>query len=133
MRVTKAIREYIEKAVTEKVEEHYSFEKATANMQDEIFKEYSEKAKKAAIAAAVAVYKEAAEEYPDFICLKEEHLKKNLSLSGVSWVFYLNSSRPCSDYRSRMKKEINEKVQDIIVTLELGGNKADLDRMLSEI
>jgi hypothetical protein len=32
-----------------------------------------------------------------------------------------------------MHDEVNEKVQDIIVTLELGGNKADLDRMLSEL
>ena len=32
-----------------------------------------------------------------------------------------------------MNNEVDEKVQDIIVTLELGGNKADLDRMLNEI
>ena len=32
-----------------------------------------------------------------------------------------------------MAEEVNKAVDNIIVTLELGGNKADLDRMLSEL
>ena len=37
------------------------------------------------------------------------------------------------NWSRRMYDEVSEKVQDIIVALELGGNKADLDRMLSEL
>lgn len=132
MRVTKTIREYIEKAVTEKVTKRYEVEAEEAKRQADILNEYTEKAEQAAIAAAVAVYEEAKNKYEEIISLDVKEYK-NLSLNGVRWAFDLNPSRPCSDYRSRMKKEINEKVQDIIVTLELGGNKADLDRMLSEI
>jgi hypothetical protein len=43
---------------------------------------------------------------------------------------YLNSVHK---WESRMRNEIQEAVQNIIVALELGGNKADLDRMLSEL
>ena len=43
---------------------------------------------------------------------------------------YINSVHK---YAGRMHDEIQETVQNIIVTLELGGNKADLDRMLSEL
>ena len=31
------------------------------------------------------------------------------------------------------RKAVNQKIEDIIVTLELGGTKADLEKMLSEI
>ena len=36
-------------------------------------------------------------------------------------------------WRNRARTEIKEKVEDIIVTLELGGTKEDLERMISEI
>lgn len=37
------------------------------------------------------------------------------------------------NWNNRARAEIKEKVDDIIVTLELGGTKADLERMISEI
>ena len=36
-------------------------------------------------------------------------------------------------WESRYSEEVDKIVDNIIVTLELGGNKADLDRMLNEI
>jgi hypothetical protein len=36
-------------------------------------------------------------------------------------------------WRQRMREEINEKCEEIIVTLELGGTKAELMQMLAEI
>ena len=35
--------------------------------------------------------------------------------------------------RDNRRKAVNKKIEDIIVTLELGGTKADLEKMLSEI
>ena len=35
--------------------------------------------------------------------------------------------------KNERQKAINSKIEDIIVTLELGGTKADLERMLAEI
>jgi hypothetical protein len=35
--------------------------------------------------------------------------------------------------KSERQKTIHEKIDDIIVTLELGGTKADLERLLAEI
>lgn len=42
-----------------------------------------------------------------------------------------NSSK--HNWQNRAEAEVKEKVTDIIVTLELGGTKVDLDKMLSEI
>ena len=44
---------------------------------------------------------------------------------------HMNSS--VHNWQNRARAEIKEKVDDIIVTLELGGTKADLERMISEI
>jgi hypothetical protein len=35
--------------------------------------------------------------------------------------------------KENRRKAVNQKIEDIIVTLELGGTKADLEKMLSEI
>ena len=44
------------------------------------------------------------------------------------------ATRNASDLdRQARQKAINEKIDDIIVSLELGGTKADLEKMLAEI
>ena len=57
-------------------------------------------------------------------------------LSNLSYAVTLknrHAAHSIHHWSDRMREEINKIVDDIIVTLELGGNKADLDRMLSEI
>jgi hypothetical protein len=48
-------------------------------------------------------------------------------------IYLTENANEIYKWRVAFQKEVDEKVQNIIVTLELGGNKADLDRMLSEL
>ena len=134
MRVTKAVREYIAKQVRAKIEKKYEWEKNEAQRIRDIRNDIGNRARQAAYDAAVAVLREA-EQYPDLF--EYEELKySNFDIwrlcDGITLkdACYINSVHK---YAGRMQDEIQETVQNIIVTLELGGNKADLDRMLSEL
>ena len=83
--------------------------------------------------AAAAVFAEA-KEYGDIFELDEDSIRKAyLSCYrpiGIKDFCYTDSVHK---WESRYAAEVNKIVDNIIVTLELGGDKADLDRMLSEI
>lgn len=133
MRVTKRVEDYIREQVKAKVTLKYEAEKAESERIFSIKNDIESRASKAAIKAAMAVYAEA-KEYGDIFELNEDSIQKA----------YLSCYRPISlkdfcyidsvhKWESRCSAEVSKIVDDIIVTLELGGNKADLDRMLSEI
>ena len=134
MRVTKAVREYIEKQVRAKIEQKYEWEKNESQRIRDIKNDIGARARKAAYDAAVAILRET-EQYPDLFEYEELNYS-NFSIrtlcSGITLkdACYINSVHK---WANRMYDEVDEKVQDIIVTLELGGNEADLDRMLSEL
>lgn len=130
MRVTKNIKEYINKKVTEKISVKYETERLEAERQEKIRSEILE----AAAEAAEKVYRDIVENAVnniDFLEFNEESLPYFYHARCVTIKdrVYVDSVH---GYRTRMHKEITEKVDEIIVTLELGGNKEDLDRMLSE-
>lgn len=133
MRVTKKIEGYIREQVKARVMPKYEAEKAESKRIISIKNDIESRASEAAKQAAIAVYAEV-KEYSDIFELDENSIKRA----------YLNCYHPIDikDFRyidsvhkweSRYAAEVNRAVDDIIVTLELGGNKADLDRMLSEI
>lgn len=134
MRVTKAVREYIEKQVRAKIEQKYEWEKNEAQRIRDIKDDIGARARKAAYDAAIAVLREA-EQYPDLFEYEEMQFSKfdiwrlteGITLKDGC---YVNSVHK---YSVRMHNEAQDAVQNIIVALELGGNKADLDRMLSEL
>lgn len=134
MRVTKAVREYIEKQVRAKIEKKYEWEKNEAQRIRDIRDDIGARARKAAYDAAVAILREA-EQYPDLFEYEEMkfanfdiwRLCDGITLKDACYITSVHK------YGGRMHNEIQETVQNIIVTLELGGNKADLDRMLSEL
>lgn len=134
MRVTKAVREYIEKQVRTKVEQKYEAEKNESKRIKDIKADIETRAAEAARQAAIAIFMEA-KNYEDVLDFDEKFVQ-DIYMSGSSRVLdfkdrvYQNSVH---NWYRRMHDEVEEKVQDIIVTLELGGNKADLDRMLSEL
>ena len=133
MRVTKKIENYIREQVKAKVMPKYEAEKAESKRIIGIKNDIESRASEAAREAAMAVYEEA-KEYGDIFELDEDSIRKA----------YLSCYRPISikdfcytdsvhKWDSRYSAEVNKIVDDIIVTLELGGNKADLARMLSEL
>ena len=133
MRVTKKVENYIREQVKAKVMPKYEAEKAESKRIIGIKNDIESRASEAARQAAMAVYAEA-KEYGDIFELDENSIRKAyLSCYhpiGIKDFCYTNSVHK---WESRYSAEVNKAVDDIIVTLELGGNKADLDRMLSEL
>ena len=133
MRVTKKVENYIREQVKAKVMPKYEAEKAESARIIDIKNDIESRASKAAKEAAMAIYAEA-KEYSELFELDEHSIERS----------YFNCYHPINikdfcytdsvhKWESRYAAEVNKIVDNIIVTLELGGNKADLDRMLSEI
>lgn len=133
MRVTKKIESYIREQVKAKIMPKYEAEKAESKRIIGIKNDIENRASEAAKQAAAAVFAEA-KEYGDIFELDEDSIRRAyLSFYrpiGIKDFCYTDSVHK---WESRYSAEVNKIVDDIIVTLELGGNKADLDRMLSEI
>lgn len=130
MRVTKTVKEYIEKKVAEKVYVKYEAEELEAKRQHEEINNF------------IKELEDTMNEYVDkhIKMFVEEHPYAERGTRERLVYFYntinivdrhMNSS--VHNWQSRARAEIKEKVDDIIVTLELGGTKADLERMISEI
>ena len=133
MRVTKKVENYIREQVKAKVMPKYEAEKAESKRIINLRNDIENRACEAAKQAAMAVFAEV-KEYDDIFELDENSIRKAyLSCSrpiGIKDFCYTNSVHK---WESRYAEEVNKIVDNIIVTLELGGNKADLDRMLSEL
>lgn len=131
MRVTKTIREYIEKKVWEKIDAKYEAEKLEAERQNKIKNEILE----AASEAAERVYRETiinAAQNIDFLEVHEDRMP-NIYRSNCIDIKDRCYTNSVHHWRDRARSEWREKVDNIVVTLELGGTKNDLDKMLSEI
>ena len=134
MRVTKKVENYIREQAKAKIAPKYEAEKAEAKRIIDLQSDIQRRAAEAAKQAAIAVLSEA-KEYSD-VLEYNEHEAERMYMGSINYVVtlkdrcYVHSIHHWSD---RMRDEVNKIVDDIIVTLELGGNKADLDRMLSEI
>lgn len=133
MRVTKKVENYIREQVKAKIMPKYEAEKAESKRIIGIKNDIENRAYEAAKQAAAAVFAEA-KEYGDIFELDEDSIRKAyLSCYrpiGIKDFCYTDSVHK---WDSRYTAEVNKIVDDITVTLELGGNKADLDRMLSEL
>ena len=133
MRVTKKVESYIREQVKAKIMPKYEAEKAESQRIIGIKNDIENRACKAAKQAAMAIFAEA-KEYGNIFELDEDSIRKSyLSCYhpiGIKDICYIDSVHK---WDSRMAEEVNKAVDNIIVTLELGGNKADLDRMLSEL
>ena len=133
MRVTKKVENYIREQVKAKVMPKYEAEKAESKRIIDLRNDIESRACEAAKQAAMTVFAEA-KDYDDIFELDEDSIRKAyLSCYrpiGIKDFCYTESVHK---WESRYTEEVNKIVDNIIVTLELGGNKADLDRMLSEL
>jgi hypothetical protein len=134
MRVTKKVENYIREQVRARVMPKYEAEKAEVKRITDLQADLQRRAAEAAKQAAIAILSEA-KNNADVLDYNEYEADR-MYMSNLSYVVtlkdrcYVDSVHHWSD---RMRDEVNKIVDDIIVTLELGGNKADLDRMLSEL
>ena len=133
MRVTKKVENYIREQVKAKVMPKYEAEKAESKRIINLKNDIENRASDAAKQAAIAIFNEA-KQYSDIFELDESSVRKAY-LSCYNPIRIKDSCYTDSVHKweSRYAEEVNKIVDNIIVTLELGGNKADLDRMLNEI
>ena len=126
MRVSKAVKNYIENEVAKR------FPKTERELQHEQNKDIVSKAnqeieKRVAI-ALTSIMADVAKEYgiTDEIAIRRYERNYFDTWDCVS---HKNAN---TDRRAR-EEQINKTIENIIVTLELGGTKADLEKMLAEI
>lgn len=138
MRVTKTVKEYIQKEVAARMEKRYADEAAEAKRQYDLKESINE----AALAAAAATYEQYvrqaieannAESFLGFSVYGNKIELRPGYHSNELVLFNESNDSSVHSWRRRMREEIAEKCDEIIVTLELGGTKAELLQMLSEI
>lgn len=134
MRVTKTIKDYVTRMVSEIYSEPTEEEKAYSALEEAIsaerdrinekFRPIIEKDMEAFNLANGLTKENGGLIFKDegYICLYSSYRLRNSELG----------QRRIKVKEAREKK-INEAIENIILTLELGGNKADLDRMLNEL
>jgi flagellar biosynthesis component FlhA len=129
MRVSKTVREYIEKQVCARYPKSENELKAEqikdlVNQANQEMTELMDKAKREISNQIIAKYG-----------LTEEMGEQ--SQSAYQDYKFNNFNSPleikANTDRQNRRQAVNQKIEDIIVTLELGGTKADLEKMLAEI
>lgn len=127
MRVSKTVREYIEKQVASKfpktdIELFQEQQEQIASKMNQEYYDRVEKAKAEIIASIAKEYE-----------IHEEEIVIRNNYGNVFSTFNTPTAMKANTAKSERQKAINEKIADIIVALELGGTKADLERLLAEI
>ena len=127
MKVSKTVREYIEKQVASKfpkteIELYQEQQEQIASKMNQEYYDRVEKAKAEIIASIAQEYE-----------INEGDIAIRNNYGNVFSTFNTPTAMKANTAKSDRQKAIKEKIDDIIVTLELGGTKADLEKMLAEI
>ena len=127
MRVSKTVREYIEAQVANKFPKTESelYYEQTKEIVSKASREYEERLEK----AKQEIAEQVAQEYG----IVEDMAKINLHWCNPYETCGTKVRTQAETDGVERRKAINKKINDIIVTLELGGTKADLEKMLAEI
>lgn len=137
MRITKTIREYIEKEVKARVEPKFEAEKVEAKRQEAALNDFLEGASKAAEVAWTNYFEEHFSEIADF-CEDNRRTQYGTNIP----TFYNGRAAAIKDkcystsihrWYEHIREESKRLVDEIIVELELGGTKAELMEMLEKI
>lgn len=135
MKVTKNIKEYIEKEVSTRLASKYEADKQTAEYENRIEREVWEEA----LAAMQKAYDEVmAKAFAEHGFLKNLHNETNGRCVEITKhrAFAIQDRHNINSvhrWESRKHEEAAAISKDIIVTLELGGTKAELMEMLEKI
>ena len=126
MRVTKIIKEYVEETVNgiydpiiENCSKDYSEKKnEVEEILEKMVSEFDTAAKKVIKEHGLTI---------NLWCGREEHIVYHTCNFGDK------EYKSVTDKRNELRDEKRRKIQDILVNLELGGTKAELDEMLKNI
>lgn len=135
MRVTKTIREFIEKEVSNRLDAKYAAEKEEASFQVKVAQEVED----AAMDAAQKAYDEyMADAFAQYGFLEDLHTDKErrcveLSRSTSFGIKDRLNYNNVQCWRRRKTDEARSIVNGIIVEMELGGDKATLMAMLDKV
>lgn len=127
MRVTKTVRDYIAKQVASKFPktEIELYQEQQEQIASKMNQEYYDRVEK----AKAEIISNLAKEYE----INEGDIAIRNNYGNVFSTFNTPTAMLANTAKSERQKAIYEKIDDIIVTLELGGTKADLERLLAEI
>ena len=133
MRVSKTVKDYITREVNKRVKARYADEQAIAEKQDKAIQAFREACMQYAQEAYNAYFDEHFNEIKDFTedMRKEGHF--GVSVYGYPVRMKPETCTTINQLNTKIRAEANEIIDNIIVTLELGGNKSDLEQMLSNI
>lgn len=133
MRVTKTIREFIEREVSLRIASKYEADEKEAKRQNDAIDKFREDCADAAKKAFNAYFDAHFHEIADFA--SDERQKSYIN-------FYSNNSVVIRDriytnsvhgWSNRKRAEAKKLVDEIIVEMELGGTKAELMELLNKI
>ena len=128
MRVSKVVREYIEKQVNAR------YPKTENEIKADEIKDIISKANQEMLELIEKAKQEISNQIIKKYGLTEEMGKQDNRYHDYRFDYW-NSPieiKANTDKENR-RKAVEKKIEDIIVTLELGGTKADLEKMLAEI
>lgn len=132
MRISRTVKKYIEDEVYTRLLPKYEADKAEAERRDALRDKALEEATMAGLKAVRQVIDKVMADEPDILEINHERLE-SFYVGGAVGCKNRFSADSCFNWEYRLRKERDSIVQNIIVELELGGTKADLERMLSEI
>lgn len=127
MRVSTKVKEYIAKQVASKfpkteIELYQEQQEQIANQMNQEYHDRVEKAKADIITSIANEYE-----------IHDRDIAIRNNYGNVFSTFNTPTAMKANTAKSERQKTINEKIDNIIVSLELGGTKADLEKMLAEI
>lgn len=129
MRVSRVVREYIEESVNKALSEKSTAEKEYEAFYNDLhrFIEQIDEEVEHMIAEAIENYR-MTHNIPDDVKIR----KSDYTL--IRYDDWNSAIRTEAEAMKKKRKEAKERaVKDIVITLELGGTKADLDTMLSKV
>ena len=133
MRVTKNIREFIEREVSARIAPKYEGEKQEAKRQNDAMNAFHEGCAKAAEEAYNAYFEKHFPEIADFADDERETCSMSFYNSRTAFIRNRHYTSSIHNWPSRERAEAKKICDEIIVELELGGTKAELMAMLEKI
>ena len=135
MRVTKTIRDYIEKEVRTRIQPKYAAEEAEVKRRYAARDAFFDKCAKAAEEAFNAAFEANFHDVSDFMedVRKADNSPVSFYDSRAALIPDRMQRNSVYQWQNRMNAEANKITEEIVVELELGGTKAELMAMLEKI
>ena len=130
MRVTSIMKDYIREEVTKRIAPKYEEKKKLLEIRFTLKEEFFDKLQDGLNNALNDAINMFLQENPIFVDKRSNNWESKVR---ISYSLVDVPRDDVTDWQKDMKKEVEAKVKEIIVTLELGGTKKDLDELLKNI